>query len=220
MSGDIFQVPLKNNNGDPIATIDLYPEQDGMGPYVISQEEADQHAEARIQICEGATYEYRLAPAKFALKEQAGIIRRSKAFQSHNQGRITPGLNIGRLRLEAESTGDFRESASIDIEVRPTKVGYRNDYRQMLELITERCTDLILEFRSPVEQTLLFNSSGNPETICQRFAFVKSLVTSKKFRDAVHRIIALPHRLRHQEVASDVHRRGREGVRGGAHRED
>jgi hypothetical protein len=69
----------------------------------------------------------------------------------------------------------------------------------MLELIAARCTDLLLEFRSPAEQTVLPDESHEPQTICQRFAFVRSLVTSRKFRDAVQRITALPHHLRHQE---------------------
>jgi len=192
-------VQLLDEDDKAVARIVLYPELDGTGPYAVDPGEASENAEAEIQVLEGAAYEYRLDSADYALVELPGVVRRNKFTGTSDQGRITPGLNTGRLRLNAVSKSDPTSAGFADIEVRPAKVGYRTDYRQMLELIAVRCTDLLLELRSPADQSVLPDDTREPETICQRFAFVRSLVTSRKFRDAVQRITALPHRLWEQE---------------------
>ncbi len=199
MSEELHRIELLDEDGKSVAGVVLFPEDEGSGPFVVDLGEASENGEAQIQILEGATYEYKLDSAEYVLKELPGIIRRSKFSSAHDNGRLTPGLNTGRLRLYAVSKTEGNKKVYADIEVRPAKVSYRSDYRQMLELIATCCTDLLLEFRSPVEQTVLPDESYEPETICQRFAFVRSLVTAQKFRDAVQRITALPHHLWHQE---------------------
>ena len=44
--------------------------------------------------------------------------------------------------------------AEVKLEVQSVKTTYREDYRHMLEEITERCTDLLLQHSSPVTQLL------------------------------------------------------------------
>ena len=179
--------------------MDLFAEADKTGPYTISPEEAAENGEAQVQLLEAAAYEYQLKGSGFRVREQPGLIRPSRAANEHDRGRITPGLNVGRLRLILLSAADNTLAGSAEVEVKAIKVTYRDDYRRMLEYITGRCTDLLLEFRSPAAQTVLPEDAREPETICQRFAFVRSLITSRQFRDAVQRVIALPHRLWEQE---------------------
>jgi len=193
------RIELIDDDGICVAEIILSPDSEDSGPFAVDPSEAVENGEQPIQILEGASYEYRVDSKEYALIEYSGIIRKSNFTSSYDQGRLTPGLGTGRLRLYAASKTAANEKAHADIEVRSSKICYRNDYRLMLEFIAARCTDLLLEFRSPTEQTVLPDDSHEPETICQRFAFVRSLLTSRKFRDALQRISALPHRLWHQE---------------------
>jgi len=62
----------------------------------------------------------------------------------------------------------------------------------MLEYITKACTDLLMQHTSPVAQTFTADYFKNSETIYQRFAFVKSIIDSDEFNQAVHRIITNP----------------------------
>lgn len=200
MSSELPRLRLIDNDGKQVAALSLRPDHPEAGPFEIGIEEALEYGEASVQLVEGATYEYRLDSLSFRLKELPGIVRRSVYIDSHDQGRITPGLNIGRLRLYAEATTDPNLTACAEVEIRPNKVGYRTDYRYMLEAITNHCTDLLLQFRSPANQTVLPDDSRDPDTICQRFAFVKSLITSRRFQDAVQRVTALPHSQWQKEI--------------------
>ena len=188
-----------DRDGIVVAGMDLFAENDGTGPFTIPPEEATENGEAQVQLLEGAAYEYLVTNRRMRLRGQAGVVLPSRVDDSSDRGRITPSLNVGRLRFVLISTEDGSEVGSAEVEIRSIKVGYRDEYRQMLEYITERCNDLLLEFRSPAMQNVLPEDTREPDTICQRFAFVRSLVTSRRFRDAVSRVIALPHRLWEQE---------------------
>lgn len=201
-----------NADGNAVAIGTLYPETDGNGPVtallIVPPEEAAEYGEAPVQILEGVTYEYELDRPGFRLCEVPGVVRPSRTRNRIDRGRITPGLNVGRLRLSLLDEEGSPEQGSAEVEVRASKVRYRDDYRLMLEYITGRCADLLLEFRSPVDQSVIPEDSRVPETICQRFAFVQSLLTSRRFRDAVQRVIAMPHRLWEQEDSVVPLRRG------------
>ena len=80
----------------------------------------------------------------------------------------------------------------IDIEVRSTKSDYESDYRQMLEDISDYYTDLVLQQGSPVTQKLDVDLDAPSNTLYQRFSFVKSLIESDAFSEAIHKIISNP----------------------------
>lgn len=197
------KIDFINAEGNPVAVGTLYPETDENGPVpailCIPPVEAAEHGEAPVQLLEGITYEYELDRPGFRLREVPGVVRPSRTLNKIDRGRIMPGLNVGRLRLSLVDKDGGQEQGSAEVEVRASKVGYRDEYRLMLGYITGRCADLLLEFRSPVDQSVIPEDSREPETICQRFAFVQSLLTSRRFRDAVQRVIAMPHRLWEQE---------------------
>ena len=193
------RVQFCDGDGNSVAAMDLFAEVDGTGPFTITPEEALETGEAEIQLLEAVAYEYKLKDGGYHLREQPGLVNRSRAGDPLDHGRITPGLNVGRLRLVLLSHADGSRAGTADVEVKSIKITYRDDYRHMLEYITGRCSDLLLEFRSPAAQTVLPEDTREPETICQRFAFVKSLITSRQFRDAVQRVLAMPHRLWEQE---------------------
>lgn len=199
MSTAPVNVAFYDSDGAPVAAMDLFAEADGTGPFTIPAEEASENGEAQVQLLEAAAYEYQLKDGGFRVREQSGLVRPSRADNDYDRGRITPGLNVGRLRFVLLSAADDSQAGTAEVEIRAAKVTYRDEYRRMLEYITGRCTDLLLEFRSPVAQTVLPEDAREPETICQRFAFVRSLITSRQFRDAVQRVIAVPHLLWEQE---------------------
>ena len=72
------------------------------------------------------------------------------------------------------------------------KSGYRDDYRDMLELITEKCTDLLLRANSPVSQHFEIDYTKDSQTLYQKFAFINSVIGSVEFAEAVHRIVTAP----------------------------
>jgi SAM-dependent methyltransferase len=80
----------------------------------------------------------------------------------------------------------------LPIEVRSVKSDYRSDYRYMLESITERCTDLIMQIDSPINQHFETDFDKYPETLYQRFSFVKSLIDSLEFEEAIQKIVSNP----------------------------
>lgn len=194
-----IKITFWDRDGNPVADMDLFAEAEGTGPFIISPEDAVENGEAEVQLVEGAVYEYKFRDRGFLLREEPGVIHPSRAGRDPDRGRITPGLKVGRLRFVLLSVSDDSKIGAVEVEIRASKVNYRDEYRRMLEYISEYCTDLLLEFRSPAAQTVLPEYAREPETICQQFAFVRSLIISRQFRDAVQRVIALPHRLWDQE---------------------
>jgi predicted component of viral defense system (DUF524 family) len=188
------EVEFRTAAGQEVARLKLYPERDESGPFVLEADEADEHGEAPFQVVEGAAYQYCLASSDFLLDEVPGVVMRGLAPSRVDQGRITPGLNTGRLRLTLLNRTDSSTAGVAEIEVRSSKVNYRDEYRLMLKQISERCADLLLELPSPSTHVLMPDDRLTSETICQRFAFVSSLLSSRRFWDAVQRVISLPHR--------------------------
>ena len=153
----------------------------------LSAENAKHSGEEPIQLLEGCSYDYQL-PENYFLKTIPGILDQH-SFKK-NLGTISPGNYVGRLALEINSSDDIKFQTAV--EVRSVKTKYRSDYRTMLEDITEECTELLMIHSSPVTQRFSPDHAKNPKTIYQRFAFVKSIVDSTEFQDAVQRILSMP----------------------------
>ena len=145
--------------------------------------------EEPIQLLEGCFYEFELSDASCKLNDSSGnLVKQSKI--SPNAGRISPGIYVGRLALTIKRKGEMVDE--IALEVRSVKAEYRTEYRTMLEDITKECTELLMIHSSPVTQRFTVDYEGDSRTLYQRFAFVKSIVDSEQFRNAVHRVISMP----------------------------
>lgn len=156
--------------------------------FEISEEDVLMYGEARIQLKEGCSYEYQFSDKDVWFKEGSycnKIIRHSKFGKF--KGTINPNIYVGTHALEIENY-----KIPLQIEVRSVKSGYRSDYRYMLKSITDKCTDLIMQIDSPVTQFFETDFDKNPETLYQRFSFVKSLIDSSEFEEAVQKIISSP----------------------------
>lgn len=156
--------------------------------YIEDTEIAVENGEAKVQLLEGCTYEYKLSE-NYQLGKQSRIVTRSKANKSC--GRINTGIFVGTLTLDIVNENSEKIS-KVDLEVRSVKTSYRKDYRFMLEFIAEKCTDLLMLHTSPVTQSFTPDHDLDPETLYQRFAFIKSILESDEFKQSVNRIISDP----------------------------
>lgn len=156
--------------------------------FEISDEEVLLLGEAKFQLLEGCTYEYQFSDKTTMFRKDSkknAIVSHSK-FDKH-KGSINPNIYVGTHSLEIEGS-----EIVIPIEVRSVKSEYRSEYRFMLESITEKCTDLIMQIDSPITQNFETDFNKNPKTLYQRFSFVKSLIDSLEFEEAIQKIISNP----------------------------
>ena len=157
---------------------------------VISDEDVIEYGEAKYQLLEGCNYEYQFSDESITFKKKEessknAIISHSKFGK--NKGSINPNIYVGTHTLEIEGCPIL-----LPIEVRSLKSSYRQDYRFMLESICEKCTDLIMQIDSPINQNFETNYDTDSQTLYQRFSFVKSIIGSLEFEEAIQKIISNP----------------------------
>jgi hypothetical protein len=157
----------------------------------ITELEAMQYGEAVYQLVEGCSYEYKFSNSNFRFnpKSENPIVSVSK-FDLH-KGRLNPNIFVGTTSLEIIDQ-EANWKGNLNIEIQSIKNEYRQDYRYMLECITEKCTDLIMQIESPVNQNFETNFDVDNETLYQRFSFVKSVIDSVEFEEAIQKITSSP----------------------------
>lgn len=156
-----------------------------------AEKNAEQHNEARFQLVEGCYYDFQISSPKFILGDVGeNIIQPHK--RTINLGTIAPNIFVGTLSIPIIERATSKEYSKVELEVRSIKSGYRDDYRDMLELITEKCTDLLLQANSPVSQHFEIDYTKDSQTLYQKFAFIKSIIDSDEFAEAIHRIATAP----------------------------
>jgi len=184
----------------PSAEIDLSHFKEGLS-LVIDQRRANSlfdaeasaadNNEARYQLVEGCFYDYQLSDGSYLLTEVGeNIIQQHK--RNPHLGTIAPNIFVGTLSIPVSDKNTGAQIGCIDLEVQSAKAGYREDYRDMLELITEKCTDLLLQINSPVSQHFETDYTKDSNTLYQKFTFIKSVISTEEFAEAVHRIVTAP----------------------------
>lgn len=190
------QISIPLNSVSNELELFIYEEFDGT-LFEISDIEADEFGEARYQLIEGRNYNYYFKDNKYQLKEQSGIVINSKRKEV-SEGRITPNIYVGTLTLCLVKKDDPLFESKIYVEVLATKMNsdidksYRENYRFMLDSITEKCTELLMQINAPISQNYEIDFENNNKTIYQRFAFVQSLIGSNEFNEAIQKIISSP----------------------------
>ncbi len=213
----VFKPEIRVKTRDSSILLSIFEEQEN-SLSEIDSEEAAENGEASVQIMESGSYGYYFNNVDYQINPIPGIVTHSKGRDVRG-GRITPGIYVGTLGLEIykkdepEIIFDF-----IELEVLSTKLDihedseildedYRVNFRSMLDDIAEKCSDLLLQINSPVNQRLTPDFNKETDTIYQRFAFVKSLITSDEFNGAVGRILYAPaSRWREDFEQSDIRR--------------
>lgn len=154
---------------------------------LIEISDALENGESPFQIKEGCYYEYKITDG-FSL-ETSEIVSISKF--NNSTGLISPNIYVGTINISVLDI-DKKKCGEVKIEVQSVKTNYREDYRQMLGEIAEKCTDLLLQYSSPASQNFEVNFNADANTLYQRFAFLKSIVDIAEFSDSVHKIISSP----------------------------
>lgn len=156
-----------------------------------AEENASEHNEARFQLVEGCLYDFQISDPYFVLGDVGeNIIQQHK--RTKNLGTIAPNIFVGTLSIPLLEKESSQERCKVELEVQSIKSGYRDDYRDMLELITEKCTDLLLQANSPVSQHFEIDYTKDSQTLYQKFAFIKSVIGTDEFAEAIHRIVTAP----------------------------
>jgi predicted component of viral defense system (DUF524 family) len=156
---------------------------------LIAEADAAEFGEAPLQLMEGNCYEYIIEDG-YKLQEIPKVVSISRISKS--AGWITPNIYVGTLLLEVLDSKTSEKKGEFSVEVRSVKVDYRTDYQYMLEDITEKCTDLLMQYNSPVTQNFTVDFDSDSQTLYQRFSFVKSIIETPEFHEAIHRILSAP----------------------------
>jgi hypothetical protein len=217
---DVASLDFLAADGSLICTLTVYmlgnwsPETSGVEPLItIAADQAKDDGEGQVQLLEGVRYEYALSESQFRLSlaqqytAPQGIVLQSRVKDRGHCGVLNPGLATGRIPLVvSDSSG--AEMARSAVEVRSRKLSYKADYRQMLDDITARCMDLLQELKAPSLFKAEPDPGNDPATMGQRFAFVRGLLQSPGFVNALHRITTHPHKIWQHEAHSGTIGRG------------
>lgn len=147
--------------------------------------------EARYQLVEGCIYDFQLSDSGFILGDIGENIILPH-IRTSNLGTISPNIFVGTLTLPVLIKDSLKEVATINLEVQSVKSGYRDDYRDMLDFITEKCTDLLLKVDSPVSHHFDIDYARDSQSLYQKFAFIKSIIGTDDFADSIHKIVTAP----------------------------
>ena len=196
MEKEVLHIKIPYDIFNTDVTLSIYPESK-CRLYEISEEEANENGESIFQILEGNSYEYAFTNNNYRLKCSIEGIR-FESKREHSAGRIVPNIYVGTLSLFVSDITQEGKEYAISIEVLATKFdteldkSYRENYRYMLKDITDKCTELLMQINSPVEQNFETDFSRDNKTIYQRFSFINAIIENKDFEEAVLKIIASP----------------------------
>ena len=160
-----LKIPIDVVHG---AMLQVYPL--SQNAKVFEDEQAADLGESRWQLVEGEEYEYAFE-GDYHFKEHE-LVRPSKS--SSSRGWIKTGIYVGCLTLTVTNDAGFE--AEVSFEVRSVKMDYRTDYKTMLHDI----------------QRFEVDPNENSNTLYQQFAFMKSLVDSDEFEEALNKILYNP----------------------------
>ena len=178
---DHLEIPIVGKHGN--VKLLVYPQSSNAKVF---DEVEPQDGESRWQLVEGEEYEYAFED-NYHFKEHE-LVRPSKS--SPSRGWIKTGIYVGSLTLTVTNDAGFE--AEVSFEVRSVKMDYRTDYKTMLHDITSHFTDLVMMQGAPVTQRFEVDPNESSNTLYQQFAFMKSLIDSEEFEEALNKILYNP----------------------------
>jgi predicted component of viral defense system (DUF524 family) len=174
----------------PIGTLRIADVRRSSTIRVLDKLEAARSAEEKVQLVEGGTYDYQLLGAE-GLEVDSGPLIQPNQF-GRRTGRIEPGLSTGLLSISLiDSSG--KERAWAAVEVRTDKLDYHDQYRQMLDDISEATTALLMHFAGPTAVRLKVERT-DADSLHQQFSILRRILQSRDLDDAVHRVLGQPAR--------------------------
>jgi len=204
---DYLDIPITGKHGS--VRLLVYPQSSNAKVF---DEVEPQDGESRWQLVEGEEYEFEFSDNNYCFMEHE-LVRPSKS--SPSRGWIKTGIYVGCLTLTVTNDAGFE--AEVCFEVRSVKMDYRTDYKTMLYDITSHFTDLVMMQGAPVTQRFEVDPNENGNTLYQQFAFMKSLMESEEFEEALNKILYNPiHKWTGTTIEKDicsVKRLGRQEIR-------
>ncbi|MDG4946365.1 DUF2357 domain-containing protein [Weeksellaceae bacterium KMM 9713] len=176
----------------------IYPEGNSR-VFKIDDAEAEEYGESPYQILESQTYEYAFNKKGYRLKcdYNDNVVKQSR--REKYSGRINPSYFVGTLKLNVYHKKKNLNNENFNLEVLATKFNsddldksYRDNYRYMLESITEKCTELLFQLNAPIYQHFETDFSSRNQNLYQQFCFVKSIIESDEFKEAIQQITSNP----------------------------
>ena len=189
---EYLDVPFSGKYGS--IRLQIYPQSSKAKVF----EESEPYAgESKYQLVEGCTYAYEFIDSsnqyKCQFERENEIVRWHPNRTTHSsEGTFNTGIYVGHLTLNVIRVDTREYIGRVSLEIQSTKAEYRSDYRTMLDEIAEYYTDLVLQQGSPVTQHLEIDKDCDAQTLYQRFSFVRSLIDSDSFSEAIHKIISNP----------------------------
>ena len=126
-------------------------------------EDAEEFGEAPYQLKEGCRYDFELDTFDYYLAN-TGIFVNSRSGCGMNHGHVSTGTFVGTHYVDILEREGNRKVGCVGFEIRSSKVGYRDDYRWMLEDITGYCTELLLSQEAVVVQKFEVDISEDPRS--------------------------------------------------------
>lgn len=158
-----------------------------------SNDPIEDDVRAQIQLLEGQEYLYEWE----GLPESVFTVMTDpvEAFQPDTsdgrKGRLRTGLSTGVLQVSLRS-GEVT-LGELELEVRSHKLNYLSEYRWMLRDIADQMAELVMDRFAASSASFTQDSTRDAVTLYQRFAFLRSLITSETFQSALHQITRRPH---------------------------
>ncbi|WP_308228061.1 DUF2357 domain-containing protein [uncultured Prevotella sp.] len=187
---DSFSIPINVSSG--MVTLNVVG---SSNKALLGINDEAQNGVSAYQLQEGATYQYEFVSDNghiYQFGNENEIIKFSTFRNHRNMGEINTGIYVGQLAMAVVDVDTNEEVGSVRLEVRSVKTDYESDYRTMLDDIASYYTDLVLLQDSPVTQQLEVDNEASSQTLYQKFSFVRSVVDSQQFQEAIHKIMANP----------------------------
>lgn len=157
------------------------------GPQQIPTIERDEAG--TLQLLEEIEYEFTTDIGRLREVHPSEIFGLSN---SKTGGRLRPKGRTGLVRIDAVDEDGV--SYTGELEVRSRKLDYLTEYRWMLDRIAAEASELALSpFAASHLSGLSADHSQTPETLYQRFEFLRSRVESDEFKSAMGQLRHRPH---------------------------
>lgn len=149
--------------------------------------------EASVQVAEAQTYWYEIAidqPTVGPLTVEPRDLFSPDPAGQH--GRFSPGEAVGDVEVTVSGEGAILGTALV--EVRPRKLKFYEEYRQMLRDVSEIAADALLQGFAPSAGTFRSSQEEPADLLFRRFAYVYARMRDTEFRDVVAYVLGRPHR--------------------------
>ena len=191
-----ISLPLINDDAVVVGHLRIAPATSPRGKeaiVVIPPAEARMWRENETQLLEGVSYDYELSTPLVGARMREGLLRRGVLNSPGiERGRLDPGSHTGSLTLVLESNAGAR-LATCTVEVRSSKLFYREQYRRMLDDIAEKAIELLVDLKSPSGTWFAPEERNSADSIAQKFFFLKHLIGGVDLKGAMQQIARSPH---------------------------